>query len=300
MLRGAHASDGQSAARTSRGTARARPSRRWGRRPARAVARPAGRAPRAHADAARRAGAAAGGRARRRSSDPPSLVHVRPPRSSTHDTLSRTTVPAGKVVLEFVEKVRTEHNLNASPVRRSRSCLPQDGPARSREQTAALRKAARPVRPLPEHEAKGMHATRTCRAQRNTDGGRRGERRARGGDIDRWNAGELSSRARITGDVGRPRWPGPRACTTGIEGTESFAQDTRSSRPPRVALRAARPRRAGARLGTYRVRARQSGIESEIRRRPGQLREGRTVRWEDFGSKEAAVAARVGRRRPRG
>jgi len=50
--------------------------------------------------------------------------------------------------------------------------------------------------------------------------------------------------------------------------------------------------RAGARLGTIHVRARGSGIETDIE--TGGLfefRDGKVIRWEDFGSKDKALEA---------
>jgi plastocyanin len=78
-------------------------------------------------------------------------------------SLSRTTVPAGKVILEFVNHGQDEHNLNLQPA---------EGPlAGSVGGTPSQGVSDLPVelRPgsytlfcsLPEHEQKGMKATLT-------------------------------------------------------------------------------------------------------------------------------------------
>ncbi len=76
-------------------------------------------------------------------------------------TLSRASVPAGKVILEFVNRGQDEHNLNL---------LPAEGPpAGSFADTASggVSDQAMVLKPgsytmfcsLPEHEQKGMKAT---------------------------------------------------------------------------------------------------------------------------------------------
>jgi plastocyanin len=78
-----------------------------------------------------------------------------------HFTLSRTTVPAGKVVFDFVNHGQDEHNLHV---------LPGEGPlagafANAQAQTSSEQQMT--LRPgtytlfcsLPEHEQKGMKAT---------------------------------------------------------------------------------------------------------------------------------------------
>jgi plastocyanin len=94
-------------------------------------------------------------------SPPPSVPHVQVTAVEYGLTLSRSTVPAGKVVLEFVNRGQDEHNLNATPL---------EGPL-----TASFANAVSgtivdqqiEMRPgtytlfcsLPEHEQKGMKAT---------------------------------------------------------------------------------------------------------------------------------------------
>jgi plastocyanin len=76
-------------------------------------------------------------------------------------TLSRTTVPAGKVILELVNHGQDEHNLNAA--------LAEEPPAGSLANTpaGAVKDQTVELRPgtyslfcsLPEHAKKGMKAT---------------------------------------------------------------------------------------------------------------------------------------------
>lgn len=92
---------------------------------------------------------------------PPSVPHVQVSAVEYSFTLSRTTVPAGKVIFEFVNNGQDEHNLNV---------LPAEGPAAAVFPTAqpkAVSDQAIVMRPgtytmfcsLPEHEQKGMKAT---------------------------------------------------------------------------------------------------------------------------------------------
>jgi plastocyanin len=80
-----------------------------------------------------------------------------------HYTLSRTVVPAGKVIFEFVNHGQDEHNLNVQPA---------IGPSAAGFPTVksgTVSKLEVELRPgtytlfcsLPEHEAKGMKATLT-------------------------------------------------------------------------------------------------------------------------------------------
>ena len=76
-------------------------------------------------------------------------------------TLSRTTVPAGKVVLEFVNHGQDEHNLNVAlgegPLAGSFANTPSGDVV---DQTIELRPGAYTLFcSLPEHEKKGMKAT---------------------------------------------------------------------------------------------------------------------------------------------
>jgi hypothetical protein len=112
--------------------------------------------------------------------------------------------------------------------------------------------------------------------------------------IDRWNSGEW-----FIPDAYDPEleWLPHRSITEGtyhgIEGMRRFAEDTREMFEHfelRYELRDLGEQVLG--WGTVHFRARQSGIESEI---PFgglvRLRHGKILRWEDLGSKEAALAA---------
>jgi plastocyanin len=94
---------------------------------------------------------------------PPSVPHVQVTAVEYSFTLSRTTVPAGKVVLQFVNHGQDEHNLNV---------LPQEGelagqiPNTASEHVVNQEVELRPGTytlfcTLPEHEKKGMKATLT-------------------------------------------------------------------------------------------------------------------------------------------
>ncbi len=76
-------------------------------------------------------------------------------------TLSRTTVPAGKVILEFVDKGQDEHNLNAlGPEGELASTFANQQPGSVVDQTVVLKKGSFTLFcSLPEHEKKGMKAT---------------------------------------------------------------------------------------------------------------------------------------------
>lgn len=94
---------------------------------------------------------------------PPSIVHVQVVAVEYHYTLSRTTVPAGKVAIQFVDNGQDEHNLNLlSGEGEVEAAFPTTVPHGVREQTVHLRKGSFTLFcSLPEHEAKGMHATLT-------------------------------------------------------------------------------------------------------------------------------------------
>jgi len=76
-------------------------------------------------------------------------------------TLSRTTVPAGKVILEFDNKGQDEHNLNAlGPEGELASTFANEQPDGVTDQTVVLKKGTFTLFcSLPEHEKKGMKAT---------------------------------------------------------------------------------------------------------------------------------------------
>ncbi len=94
---------------------------------------------------------------------PPSVPHVQVTSVEYHYTLSRTSVPAGKVVLQFVNDGEDEHNLNVLPA--------EGGPAGTFGNLASKAMSSQEIelRPgsytlfcsLPEHEKKGMKATLT-------------------------------------------------------------------------------------------------------------------------------------------
>lgn len=94
---------------------------------------------------------------------PPSIVHVQVVAVEYHYTLSRTTVPAGKVSIQFVDDGQDEHNLNVlSGEGEVEAAFPTTVSHGTREQTVNLRKGSFTLFcSLPEHEAKGMHATLT-------------------------------------------------------------------------------------------------------------------------------------------
>jgi plastocyanin len=92
---------------------------------------------------------------------PPSVPHVQVTAVEYGLTLSRSSVPAGKVVLELVNRGQDEHNLNAAP--------PEGPPTASIANTASggVVDETIEMRPgsytlfcsLPGHEQKGMKAT---------------------------------------------------------------------------------------------------------------------------------------------
>jgi len=76
-------------------------------------------------------------------------------------TLSRSTVPAGKVILEFVNKGQDEHNLNALGGEGELAGSFADEPASGVKDQAVILKPGSYILfcSLPEHEQKGMKAT---------------------------------------------------------------------------------------------------------------------------------------------
>lgn len=96
--------------------------------------------------------------------EPPSVPHVQVSAVEYSFSLSRTSVPAGKVVLEFVNDGQDEHNLNVA--------APEEGPLVAGFATMPAKAVADlqlEMRPgsytlfcsLPTHESKGMKATLT-------------------------------------------------------------------------------------------------------------------------------------------
>jgi plastocyanin len=79
-----------------------------------------------------------------------------------HFVLSRPTVPAGKVIVEFVNHGQDEHNLNAvEPTEGSlEGSIPNTAPNAHPSLTLNLRPGSYTLFcSLPGHEAKGMKAT---------------------------------------------------------------------------------------------------------------------------------------------
>lgn len=76
-------------------------------------------------------------------------------------TLSRTTVPAGKVILELVNHGQDEHNLNAALGEQAPTgSLPNTPAGAVKDQTVELRPGTYTLFcSLPEHVKKGMKAT---------------------------------------------------------------------------------------------------------------------------------------------
>ncbi len=80
-----------------------------------------------------------------------------------HFTLSRTTVPAGKVIIEFVDNGQDEHNLNAEGEGGALAAtFATEVPKAVTRKTVELHPGSYTLFcSLPEHEAKGMKATLT-------------------------------------------------------------------------------------------------------------------------------------------
>lgn len=108
-------------------------------------------------------GSGAGGASGGETGVPPSVPHVQVVAVEYHYTLSRTTVPEGKVVLQFVNDGQDEHNLNVlSGEGELESSFPKTVSHGVRETTLNMRKGNFTLFcSLPEHEAKGMKATLT-------------------------------------------------------------------------------------------------------------------------------------------
>lgn len=94
---------------------------------------------------------------------PPAIPHVQVTAVEYSFTLSRATVPAGKVVFEFVNDGQDEHNLNVGSgegeVVSSFANTPSKG---VHDETVEMRAGTYTMFcSLPEHEQKGMKATLT-------------------------------------------------------------------------------------------------------------------------------------------
>jgi plastocyanin len=92
---------------------------------------------------------------------PPSVPHVQVIAVEYHYTLSRTTVPQGKVVFQFVNNGEDEHNLNVSPGEGSvLAATPNTASKKISELSVELRPGTYTLFcSMPEHEKKGMKAT---------------------------------------------------------------------------------------------------------------------------------------------
>ncbi len=95
------------------------------------------------------------------STPPPVVPRVQVTAVEYSFSLSRTTVPAGKVILEFVNKGQDEHNLNAlggeGELAASFANEPSSG---VKDETLVLKPGSYTLFcSLPEHEQKGMKAT---------------------------------------------------------------------------------------------------------------------------------------------
>jgi plastocyanin len=92
---------------------------------------------------------------------PPSVPHVQVSAVEYSFTLSRTTVPAGKVIFEFVNDGQDEHNLNVLGSEGPPAGTFPDAPPKAvSDQTMVLRAGTYTLFcSLPEHEQKGMKAT---------------------------------------------------------------------------------------------------------------------------------------------
>jgi plastocyanin len=94
---------------------------------------------------------------------PPVVTHIQVTSVEYHYTLSKTTVPAGKVAFDFVNDGQDEHNLNVLSGEGSLTgSFPNTVSKGVRDQTIEMRPGTYTLFcSLPEHEAKGMKATLT-------------------------------------------------------------------------------------------------------------------------------------------
>jgi len=97
------------------------------------------------------------------STPPPALPEVQVSAVEFHFTLSRTTVPAGKVIIEFVNDGQDEHNLNAQGSSGPQAAtFATEVPKAVTRQTLELHPGSYTLFcSLADHEAKGMKATLT-------------------------------------------------------------------------------------------------------------------------------------------
>jgi plastocyanin len=93
---------------------------------------------------------------------PPSVPHVLITATEWSFSLSRTSVPAGKVVLGLVNHGQDEHNLNATSEGSVAGSLPDTNPGELRQLTLDMHAGSYVLFcSLPEHAARGMKATLT-------------------------------------------------------------------------------------------------------------------------------------------
>jgi plastocyanin len=95
--------------------------------------------------------------------EPPALPHVQVSAVEYHYTLSRVSVPAGKVVFQFIDDGEDEHNLNVNSAEGVREATFADtAPKGVVNQTIVLKAGSYKLFcSLPGHEQKGMKATLT-------------------------------------------------------------------------------------------------------------------------------------------
>jgi plastocyanin len=93
---------------------------------------------------------------------PPSVPHVLITADEWSFSLSRTSVPAGKVVLGLVNHGQDEHNLNATSEGSLAGSLPNTDPGELRQLTLDMHAGSYKLFcSLPEHESRGMRGTLT-------------------------------------------------------------------------------------------------------------------------------------------
>jgi plastocyanin len=94
---------------------------------------------------------------------PPTVTRVQVSASEFYYTLSRSTVPAGKVIFEFLDNGQDEHNLNVgSEAGELELSFATAQPKAISDQAVVLKKGVYTLFcSLPEHESKGMKATLT-------------------------------------------------------------------------------------------------------------------------------------------
>jgi plastocyanin len=91
---------------------------------------------------------------------PPSVPHVLVTAVEWSFSLSRTKVPAGKVVLQFVDHGQDEHNLTLTARGEIAGALPNTHPEEMRQLTLDMSAGSYTLFcSLPEHEQRGMKAT---------------------------------------------------------------------------------------------------------------------------------------------